>query len=116
MINVTTIISNTSSRLFRRSLHKDAITAGFFPATQFGRSKDGDRYFFTHTDQAGSITELARTILINRTLAGIICDNTEIAAVPSNVFLITSPNDFISCTDTPKLGDIFSLVYPIFPN
>ena len=89
---------------------------GFFSATQFERSKDGDRYFFTHTDQDGSITELARTILINRTLAGIICDNTEIAAVPSNVFLITSPNDFISCTDTPKLGDISSLVYPIFPN
>ncbi len=84
-----------------------------FLASQFGRSKDGDRYFFTHIDQDGSITEPARTILINRTLAGIICDNTNIAAVPSNVFLITSPSDFISCDDTPKLGSIHYHLYPI---
>merc|ERR1712156_1250090 len=43
---------------------------------QFLRSKNGDRFFFTHRNQAGSFTRDAGQTLINRTLSGIICDNT----------------------------------------
>ena len=80
------------------------------PANQFTRSKDGDRFFFTHKNQKGSFTKSARETLKSRTLAGIICDNTEITAVPSNVFMVTQKSNFINCNDTPKFGDIHALL------
>ena len=80
------------------------------PANQFTRSKDGDRFFFTHKNQKGSFTKSARETLKSRTLAGIICDNTGITAVPSNVFMVTEKSNFINCNDTPKLGDIQALL------
>ena len=67
------------------------------------RSKNSDRFFFTHKNQAGSFTRQGRQILINRTLAGVICDNTDIAAVPENAFALTDQSKFISCDDTPKI-------------
>ena len=74
------------------------------------KSKNGDRFFYTHTSQNGSFTKSARTILKKRTLAGIICDNTDISAIPANVFLMTDKSNFINCTDTPKLSDILGLL------
>ena len=74
------------------------------------KSKSGDRFFYTHTSQNGSFTKSARAILKKRTLAGIICDNTDISAIPANVFLMTHKNNFINCTDTPKLSDILGLL------
>ena len=44
-----------------------------------------------------------RQILINRTLAGVICDNTKITFVPENAFELTDPKDFISCDGAPKI-------------
>ena len=73
------------------------------------RSKNGDRFFFTHKNQEGSFTKSGRSTLMSRTLAGIICDNTNIFAVPANVFRITPPNAFINCIDTPSLN-IASLI------
>merc|ERR1712241_1115059 len=79
---------------------------------QFLRSKNGDRFFFTHRNQAGSFTRDARQTLINRTLSGIICDNTDITRVPEDAFKLVSRNQFISCDDTPKIdqGDIRQLL------
>ena len=37
-------------------------------------------------------------------MAGVICDNTAITAVPKDAFVLTNPQDFISCDDTPKIG------------
>ena len=74
------------------------------------KSKSGDRFFYTHTGQHGSFTKPARTLLKKRTLAGIICDNTDISAIPANVFLMTHKSNFINCTDTPKLSDILGLL------
>ena len=37
-------------------------------------------------------------------MAGVICDNTAITAVPKNAFVLTNPKDFISCDDTPNIG------------
>ena len=72
---------------------------------------EGDRFFFTHKDQSGSFTKSARTTLINRTLAGIICDNTDIMAVPFNAFLLTPKEQFVDCDQTPKLDDISELLH-----
>ena len=72
-------------------------------AEQFKRSLKGDRFFFTHKQEAGSFTRQGRRHLLRRTLAGIICDNTDITHVPKNVFLLTSPENFISCDDVPHL-------------
>ena len=69
------------------------------------RSKNGDRFFFTHKNQAGSFTRQGREILLTRTLAGVICDNTDIAAVPENAFALTDQSKFISCDDTPKIDE-----------
>ena len=60
--------------------------------------------------QSGSFTKSARTTLINRTLAGIICDNTDITAIPANAFLLTPKEQFINCDQTPKLNDISELL------
>lgn len=73
-------------------------------AEQFRRSLKGDRFFFTHKDQKGSFTEAGRRFLLRRTLAGIICDNTDITHVPENVFQLTDSGSFISCDDAPKLN------------
>ena len=76
----------------------------FFSAEQFRKSLKGDRFFFTHKDQVGSFTRQGRRNLLRRTLAGIICDNTDIARIPANVFLLTDPDDFINCDDTQALN------------
>ena len=70
---------------------------------QFLRSKNGDRFFFTHKDQAGSFTKEGRQILIDRTLSGVICDNTAITDVPEDAFRLTDPSKFISCDYAPKI-------------
>ena len=43
-------------------------------------------------------------MLIDRTLSGVICDNTEITAIPKDAFSLTNRNSFISCDNTPKMG------------
>jgi len=85
-------------------------------ANQFKNTKDGDRFFFTHKNEAGSFSTKAREMLIDRTLAGIICDNTAITSIPSNVFLVTNSNKFIKCEDTPKLKDIKELLEIHYPS
>ena len=72
--------------------------------SQFLRSKNGDRFFFTHKDQAGSFTRQGRQILIDRTLSGVICDNSDITDVPKDAFKLTKREDFISCDDAPKIN------------
>ena len=72
---------------------------------QFKRTKDGDRFFFTHNGQEGGFTTKAKKILINRTLGGVICDNTAITAVPNDVFTYRSTASFVDCDKTAKLDD-----------
>ncbi|TRY74903.1 hypothetical protein TCAL_04779 [Tigriopus californicus] len=71
-------------------------------AKQFQMLKEGDRYFFTHSEQAGSFTPDQRSNLLTRTLRDIICDNTRIPEVRSNVFDATTP--FQSCTCSNSLN------------
>ena len=72
---------------------------------QFKRTKDGDRFFFTHNGQEGGFTTKAKKILIDRTLGGVICDNTAITAVPNDVFTYQSTANFVDCNKTAKLDN-----------
>ena len=55
-------------------------------ADQFKRLRDGDRFFFTHNDQAGSLTDAARNYVLKRKFSDIICDHTDIERIQSDVF------------------------------
>jgi len=59
--------------------------------TQWQRLIFGDRFFFTHAEQAGSFTPEQRVILRTRTLRDIICLNSPLSAVRENALLTTGP-------------------------
>ena len=82
----------------------------FHAAEQFKRTMQGDRFFFTHKGQAGGFTDDARRNLMQRTLAGIICDNTDITKVPEDVFFRTDAEQFLDCSEIPSLGSIEKLL------
>ena len=77
----------------------------YFLERQFERVKEGDRFFFTHKDEAGSFTTAAKEILLARTLSGVICDNTDITSVPRDAFVYTSTDNYEDCSKTIKLDD-----------
>ena len=54
----------------------------------FKRLKDGDRFFFTHTDQIASFPREQLDLLRKRTLRDIICENTKISQAREDVFKI----------------------------
>ena len=78
-------------------INKNPILGVMFSAInsiQFSRLKDGDRFFFTHTNGAAGFTRDARAAIMERKISDIICDNTQIQRVPRNAFLPTTiPND-----------------------
>ena len=55
---------------------------------QFKALMDGDRFFFTHKDQPGSFTTSAQRHIMDRKLSDILCDNTSLEKVKSNVFKV----------------------------
>ncbi|TRY80536.1 hypothetical protein TCAL_13143 [Tigriopus californicus] len=59
---------------------------------QFFDLKFGDRFFFTHSNQAGSFNFNQLRNIQSRSLADIICDNTQISVTKRNVFLLNSPD------------------------
>merc|ERR1711910_291168 len=74
--------------LFVAGLAEEKVSGGLtgktfncIKARQFKALKDGDRFFFTHKNQAGSFT--------SKQLKEIICDNTDITSTRENVFLLT---------------------------
>ena len=73
-------------------------------ALQFKALKNGDRYFFTHERQAGSFTTNRQKTILGRKLADIICDNTAIEKVPTNVFkVVDGSNPYKQCTTATSL-------------
>jgi len=52
----------------------------------FKRVLNGDRFFFTHQNQAGSFSPKQLKQLRRRTLRDVICENTEVAKARRNVF------------------------------
>ena len=51
------------------------------------RLKDGDRFFFTHTNGGAKFNRNARQAIMERKLSDIICDNTAVKEVPTLAFL-----------------------------
>ena len=73
-------------------------------ALQFKALKNGDRYFFTHENQAGSFTTDGQNAILGRNLGDIICANTAIEKVPFNVFkVVDGSNPFKLCTAATSL-------------
>ena len=73
---------------------------------QFKALMDGDRHFFTHKNVLFKWSGRQVQNIKTRTLAQIICDNTRISNVRSNVFLATSSS--VPCPPTSTLDlDLF---------
>ena len=72
---------------------------------QFSRLKDGDRFFFTHTNGDAKFDRNAREAIMARKISDIICDNTAIISVPTFAFLEQNPitNPLIDCGDHTPL-------------
>merc|ERR1712032_586767 len=73
-------------------------------AKQFASLKDGDRFFFTHSSEAGSLTKGQLQEIRPRRLGDIICDNTGISSVRENVLLVaSSSNPLRSCSEARSI-------------
>ncbi len=70
-------------------------TFGCILATQFWRLMEGDRFFYTHWNGAGGLSGEQLDYVRGRTLAKVICDNTDINRIPASVFNLHS--QIISC-------------------
>ncbi|TRY75693.1 hypothetical protein TCAL_04782 [Tigriopus californicus] len=84
--------------------YADGLTGHTFQcikSKQFQFLKYGDRYFFTHANQAGSFEPYQISNLLQRTLGDIICDNTKIAEVRTDVFKANAP--YKDCQDRTEL-------------
>ena len=80
---------------------------------QMSRLKDGDRFFFTHSNGAANFNKVARQAIMNRKMSDIICDNTKIEKVPKNAFLPdnNNGNPLVKCgTHTLLDMDSISLI------
>jgi len=63
--------------------------------------REGDRYFFTHADEAGSFTMAQLSALKQRSFRDIICDNSQISQVRPLVFRLNSFPQ--SCSQSQEL-------------
>jgi len=85
----------------------DGLTGHTFnciKAKQFASLKDGDRFFFTHGSEAGSLTKGQLKEIRPRRLGDIICDNTGISSVRENVLLVaSSSNPLRSCSEARSI-------------
>lgn len=57
-----------------------------FAEEQLWRTRSGDRYFYSHTDEAGSFSKRQLAELRRTTLARLLCDNAGVATVQRDVF------------------------------
>ncbi|XP_044031100.1 eosinophil peroxidase-like isoform X3 [Siniperca chuatsi] len=71
-------------------------------ATQFQRIRQGDRLWY---EIPGVFTPSQRAALSSATISRIICDNTGITSVPSDVFTVLSNrNRLVPCNSIPRLN------------
>lgn len=73
---------------------------------QFARTRVGDLYFYTHTEQPAPFTKRQLTEIRRASLARVICDNTpSIHEVQKDVFRVPSDgNKIVSCNDIKKIN------------
>ena len=78
-------------------------------SNQFERLRDGDRYFFTHQEDAASsarpLKPLARENILRRSLAAVMCDNIPtLTEMQGSVFRLQGQdNPTQPCADFPQL-------------
>jgi len=95
--------------LFVAGLVEDSIpgsilgpTFNCIVAEQFKHFKYGDRYFFSHRDQPGGLTNAQFAEIRRRSFGDVICDVTEILSTQEQVFYLTGQsrsgsNNVVSC-------------------
>ncbi|XP_072950076.1 salivary peroxidase/catechol oxidase-like [Epargyreus clarus] len=80
-------------------------TGTCFLKEQLWRTRTGDRYFYTHTDEAGSFTKRQLAELRRGSLARLLCDNTGVTRVQKDVFRTPSEsNPMVSCEEIKKVN------------
>jgi peroxidase len=109
-----------NSRLYQRPEDIDLFTGGLMEipvaggltgptfncikANQFARSKEGDRYFFTHSGTPNTFNTGQIQALRARTLGDIMCQNSQLSQTTRNVFLIpSSGNTWIPCSAQSRI-------------
>ncbi len=84
----------------------DGVTGSTFnclKALQFARTKFGDRFFFTHSNQPGSFTPEQLREIRKRTFGDIICQNSNVEMTTKNVFKMPGDgNPMIYCNDPAR--------------
>ena len=83
---------------------RDGLTGPTFTcikSSQFKMLKEGDRFFFTHSNQAGSFKQDQLSQLKKRTLRDVICENTDVARMRPNAFLLTGSS--LNCNNINNL-------------
>ncbi|KAL4707269.1 hypothetical protein ACJJTC_019807 [Scirpophaga incertulas] len=80
-------------------------TATCFLKEQLWRTRSGDRYFYTHTDEAGSFTKRQLVEIKRASLARLFCDNAAVTAIQRDVFQPPSEsNPIVSCDEIKKVN------------
>lgn len=80
-------------------------TATCFLKEQFWRTRAGDRYFYTHVDEAGSFTKRQLSEIRRVSLSRLLCDNAGFTKVQRDVFQVPSEsNPLVSCDEIKKVN------------
>lgn len=71
---------------------------------QLWRTRVGDRYFYTNTDEAGGFSKRQFAEIRRSSLSQLLCENTDIIAIQKDVFQPPSEsNPVISCEEVKKV-------------
>ncbi|CAF4829679.1 unnamed protein product [Pieris macdunnoughi] len=80
-------------------------TATCFLREQLWRTRSGDRYFYTHTHEAGSFSKRQIAEIRRASLSRLMCDNLEIAGVQKDAFQPPSDrNPIVSCDEIKRMN------------
>ena len=74
--------------------------------------RDGDRFFFTHTNVHGSLSEAARKYVLGRTFSDILCDHTQIKKIQPDVFRLPKHkgNEVAPCVRDRNKDDLIRII------
>ncbi|XP_041988784.1 peroxidase-like isoform X2 [Aricia agestis] len=72
---------------------------------QLWRTRSGDRYFYSHSDEAGGFTKRQLTEIRRASLARLLCDNAGVTRVQKDAFQLPSEsNPVVSCDDIKRVN------------
>lgn len=102
MLNSTSFFSNLD--LWAGCVLEDRLESATVGPTfaclireQFARTRSGDRFWYQRSYSNDKLAEIERT-----SLAELICLNTEIDQITSDVFLLPKRQRLVSCRDIPN--------------